>query len=122
MGWEFLATGGCRNVSGQLNPNAVNRAGTFEMRACDLLHRNAQMNVYTTTECTNCRHTFLRYASSCPECGQVRPKHHRVNKPMIACLIGSAVAIGMTFTLVVKYKHASSAANPDGQQGSVATR
>lgn len=89
--------------------------GLCETGMCPALS-TVQMNAPITTECTNCRHTFLRYASSCPECGQVRLLHRKVNKPMLACLVGSAVAIGMTFTMVVKYKHSNGATESEAQR------
>jgi hypothetical protein len=74
------------------------------------------MNAFTTTECMNCRHTFLRYASSCPECGWLRPKQRKVNKPMIASLIASAAFLGLTLTMLVKYKRPDLATHADTQR------
>jgi hypothetical protein len=79
------------------------------------------MNAPASINCQECRHIFLRYARDCPECGWVRPRGRKMDRPMVASLIGSVVAIGMTFTMVVKYKTSNSAA-PAGVRGPIATR
>ncbi len=81
-----------------------------------------EATMHMNTECRQCRHTFLRYASACPECGCVRLKQRKVNKPMIASLIGSAVAIGMTVTMVVRYKHLYGDPHTDVQINVISTR
>lgn len=72
-----------------------------------------------TTECAECRHKFLRYASHCPECGWVRPRRKKVNKVMIASLIGSAFALWMTFVLSAKFNQETGAPSRHSQPSGV---
>ena len=57
-----------------------------------------------TTECARCQHTFLRYASACPECGWQRPPRSPLNRPMVVSLLGTAVAIGLSVAIASKYE------------------
>lgn len=58
---------------------------------------------FSTTQCSRCRHTFLRYAAACPECGLVRRrrKSHRARAKAILC---SAIAIALTTLFIAETK------------------
>ena len=58
---------------------------------------------FSTTECSRCKHTFLRYAAACPECGLVRRrrKSHRAKARAILC---SAIAIVLTTLFIAETK------------------
>ena len=67
-------------------------------------HRHGFAAIKTTTmqtiQCTRCRHIFLSYAASCPECGLKRPNIGRSKWGPLAALLVSVLALAATGLMI----------------------